>query len=55
VFDDELRSLATELRTVAGDAVWATNLETAEECSKGLERLQIQFHDVVAKVLPRLY
>lgn len=55
VFDHELRSLATELRTVAGDAVWATNLEVAKECSKRLERLQIQFHDVVAKVLPRLY
>jgi hypothetical protein len=52
MFDDELRSLATDLRTVAGDAVRATNLKAAPKCSKRLERLQIQFHGIVAKVLP---
>jgi hypothetical protein len=34
MFDDELRSLATDLRTVAGDAVRATNLKAAPKCSK---------------------
>jgi hypothetical protein len=55
VFDDETRSLATELRTLAGDSVWATTLEAAKETSRRLEQLQIQFHDAVARALPSLY
>jgi hypothetical protein len=55
VFDDELRSLATELRTLAGDSVWATSLESAEETSRRLEQQQIQFHAAVARALPSLY
>jgi hypothetical protein len=37
VFDDEIRSLATELRTLAGDSVWAKSLESAKETSRRLE------------------
>jgi hypothetical protein len=55
VFDDELRSLATELRTAAGDSVWADSLETAREKSRSLEYLQSQLHDAVARALPSLY
>jgi hypothetical protein len=31
VFDEEMRVLAEELRTVAGNAVWAKDLESAKE------------------------
>jgi hypothetical protein len=55
VFDDEIRSLATELRTLAGDSVWAKSLESAKETSRRLEQLQIQFHDAAARALPSLY
>ncbi|GAA1279870.1 hypothetical protein Psi02_78350 [Planotetraspora silvatica] len=55
VFDDELRSLAAELRTVAGDCIWAKNLEEAKERSKRLEPLQIQFNEAAAELLPSLY
>jgi hypothetical protein len=55
VFDDELRSLAGELRIVAGDAVWADNRDTAERLSQPLELLQRQFQERVNRVLPSLY
>jgi len=55
VFDDELRSLATELRTVAGDSVWAQNLESAKQAGRQLEPLQRRFHEAVTRVLPTLY
>jgi hypothetical protein len=55
VFDDELRPLAEELRTVAGDAVWAENRDIAERLSQPLELLQRQFQEKVTRVLPSLY
>jgi hypothetical protein len=55
VFTEELRSLADELRTVAGDSVWAQSLELAKESSRRLEPLQAQFHEVVTRILPSLY
>jgi hypothetical protein len=55
VFDGELRSLASELRRVAGDSVWAISLEIAKQWDQRLEPLQIHFHNAVARVLPRLY
>jgi hypothetical protein len=55
VFDDELRSLATELRIAAGDSVWARDLESARQASERLEPLQIRFHEAVTRVLPDLY
>lgn len=55
VFDDELRSLAGDLRTVAGDAVWAESRHAAEQLSASIEPLQRQFQEAVTRVLPSLY
>ncbi|WP_424528397.1 hypothetical protein ACOZ38_02065 [Sphaerisporangium viridialbum] len=55
VFDDELRSLAAELRSTAGDSIWAKSLEEAREFSERLEPLQVRFNEAVARVLPSLY
>ena len=55
VFDDELRSLAAQLRNLAGDSVWAGSLDSAMQASQPLESLLIRFHDVVARALPALY
>lgn len=55
VFDDELRSLAEDLRTTAGDSVWAENPETARRLSELLEPLQRRFQEAVTRVLPSLY
>jgi hypothetical protein len=52
VFDDELRSLAEELRTVAGDAVWAEDRDTAERLSRPLELLQRKFQERVPEFSP---
>ncbi|WP_445282080.1 hypothetical protein [Streptomyces sp. DSM 118148] len=55
VFDDEMRALAMELRSVAGESVWAEDLEGCKRASRRLESLQVQFHEAVARVLPTLY
>jgi hypothetical protein len=55
VFDEELRSLADEIRTVAGDAVWAQSRDAAEQRSIPIEPLQRRFQDAVTRVLPSLY
>ncbi len=55
VFNEELRSLAAELRTVAGDSVWAKSLESAMQHDQKLEPLHIRFNDVVARTLPSMY
>lgn len=55
VFDDQLRSLAAELRTLAGDSIWATSLATARQHSQAIESLQIQFNETVTRILPSLY
>lgn len=55
VFDDELRALATKLRTVAGESVWAKDFEECKQASRQLEPLQITLHEAVARVLPTLY
>ena len=55
VFDDQLRSLATELRTVAGDSIWADRHATAKQFSQGIEPLQIRFNEAVTNLLPSLY
>ena len=55
VFDDEVRSLADELRTVAGKSVWAKDLESAKETSRHLEPLLSRFHAAVNAILPNLY
>lgn len=55
VFDDQIRSLATELRVLTGESVWAKDVETCKQASRQLEPLQIQFHEAVARVLSTLY
>jgi len=55
VFDEELRSLADELRTVAGDSVWAEDLESAKESSRRIEPLLGRFNAAVNAILPNLY
>ncbi|WP_440106997.1 hypothetical protein [Streptosporangium sp. H16] len=55
VFDDELRALATELRTVAGNSIWASSADEAKKHSQRLEPLQIRLHEAVTRVLPSLY
>lgn len=55
VFDEELRTLATELRTVAGSSIWASSADEAKAYSQRLEPLQIRLHEAVTRVLPSLY
>jgi hypothetical protein len=55
VFDDQLRSLAAELRTVAGDSVWAASLDSAKQISRRLDPLHVQFNEAVSRTLPSLY
>src|SRR5215472_5237787 len=55
VFDDQLRSLAGDVRSTAGDSIWADSFPAAKEHSRRLEPLQAKFNGVVTKVLPSLY
>ncbi|HEX7306585.1 hypothetical protein [Lentzea sp.] len=55
VFDDELRGLAGELRTRAGDSVWADSQEKARHASQPLEPLLAAFNEVVTRTLPGFY
>jgi hypothetical protein len=55
VFDEELRNLAGELRTAAGNCVWADDLDSAKEASRPIEQLLRRFHAGVTKILPTLY
>jgi hypothetical protein len=55
VLDQELRDLADQLRTVAGDAIWAPDLATARRLSEQLEPLQIRFNDTVAQTFRSLF
>lgn len=55
VFDDEVRSLATEMRQIAYDAEWAADAESCEENYKRLLPLRVAFQEAVTRVLPTLY
>jgi hypothetical protein len=55
VLDDRLRALADELRTLAGDSVWAPDLDVARQRSEPIEPLYRTFNERVTDVLPRLY
>jgi hypothetical protein len=55
VFDDQLRTLAAELRALAGDSIWAASLDEARQLSDGIEPLQVRFNEVVTGILPSLY
>ncbi len=55
VFDADLRSLADELRTTAGESIWADTPEGCKERSQHLEPLLERFNERVNKILPTLY
>ncbi|MEV0584022.1 hypothetical protein [Nonomuraea sp. NPDC050310] len=55
VFNEDIRSLATELEKVSGDSIWAKNLDDAKQHSRRLEPLLDRFNDAVAHTLPSLY
>jgi hypothetical protein len=55
VFDDRLRSLAADLRDLAGDSIWAAALDIAKQRGEGIESLQVQFNEAVTGLLPSLY
>ncbi|MFI7425236.1 hypothetical protein [Nonomuraea sp. NPDC049684] len=55
VFNEDIRSLATELEKVAGDSIWAKSLDEAQQHSKRLEPLLDRFNDEVARALPSHY
>ncbi|MER6000809.1 hypothetical protein ABT120_19730 [Nonomuraea angiospora] len=55
VFNEEIRSLATELEKVAGDSIWANSLDEAKRHSKRLEPLLDRFNDAIVQTLPSLY
>jgi hypothetical protein len=54
VFNDELRRRADELRTRAGDSVWAASHAAARGTSEPLEAHLKEFNEVVTKALPDL-
>jgi hypothetical protein len=55
VFNDDIRSLASELQQAAGSSIWAKSLDEAERHSKRLEPLLDRFNEAVARTLPLLY
>jgi hypothetical protein len=55
VFDDDLRRLADEMRTAAGDSIWADTLEQAKTQSQRLEPLLRDANARVTTILPQLY
>ena len=55
VFDDQLRSLAGKLRTLAGESIWAKSLAASKRRSQDMEPLYLQFNEAVTNILPSLY
>ncbi|MGW6422241.1 hypothetical protein ACWF82_06145 [Nocardia sp. NPDC055053] len=55
VFDDQLQTLATEVRRAAYDSVWADSFESSKNNHTRLVPLQAEFQRHVAKALPSLY
>jgi hypothetical protein len=55
VFDDRLRSLATELRHLAGKSIWADSLTVSKRHSEQMEPVYLQFNEVITNILPSLY
>lgn len=55
VFDDQLRSLAAEVRQAAYSAVWAESFDTCKANHARLVPLQNEFQNRVATLLPSLY
>lgn len=55
VFDDQLRSLAGELRTLAGASIWAESLGASKRHSQKMESVYVQFNEAITSALPSLY
>ncbi len=55
VLDQELRDFADQLRTIAGNTIWAANLTAARQLSEQLEPLQIRFNKTVAQIFRSLF
>jgi hypothetical protein len=55
VFDDQLRSLAAELRTLAGASIWANSLAASKRHSQKMEPVYLQFNEAITSALPSLY
>lgn len=55
VFDDQLRSLAAELRNLAGASIWAESLAVSKRHSKKMEPVYLQFNAAITNILPSLY
>lgn len=55
VFNEEIRSLATELEKAAGESIWANSLNEAKQHSKRLEPLLDRFNEAIVRTLPSLY
>lgn len=55
VFDDELRRVADDLRTAAGDAIRADTPDQAKTHSRRLEPLLQALNSRVTTLLPHLY
>jgi hypothetical protein len=55
VFDDQLRSLAAKLRTLAGESIWAKNLAASKRHSQDMEPVYLQFNEAITNILPSLY
>ncbi|MES5824764.1 hypothetical protein [Streptomyces sp. RG80] len=54
VFDNDLRTLARETRTVARELVWAPTLDAAKQSNLLLDELYEQFNERVAQALRQL-
>ena len=55
VFDDRLRSLAGELRDLAGKSIWANSPAASKRHSRQMEPVYLQFNEVITNILPSLY
>jgi hypothetical protein len=55
VFDDQLRSLAADLRTLAGESIWAKSLAASKRHSQKMEPVHLQFNEAITSALLSLY
>jgi len=49
------RSLAAELRDLAGKSIWADSLAASKRHSRKMEPVYLEFNEVITNVLPSLY
>jgi hypothetical protein len=51
IFDEAVRDIAYQIRSVARDSVWAESLDKAKQSNVRLEQLHRQFNDMVTDAL----